>query len=81
MTLHSRSSLTCAFPIQEPAKYLVRRKDDIDETLIGKSMADDQETSEIFIHACERHIKNIDTEVLRRNRPSIWSSGLRGLHT
>jgi hypothetical protein len=44
----------------------VRRKDDIDETLIGKSMADDQETSEIFIHACERHIKNIDTEVLRR---------------
>jgi hypothetical protein len=46
-----------------PESDLVRRKDDVDETLIGKAIVDDQTTSAIMIDVCEKHIRSIDTEL------------------
>ena len=64
----------------DAGRYLVRRKDDIDESLIGKVMVDahSRESTEIFFHACERHIRSIDVEVadnfavvLKRHRKEL----------
>ena len=64
--------------VQEAGRYLVRRKDDIDESLIGKAMVDTRETTDIFFHACEQHIRTIDVEVadnfavmLKRHRKEL----------
>ena len=47
----------------EAGRYLVRRKDEIDESLIGLAMVEPRETTDIFFHACEQHIRTIDVEV------------------
>jgi hypothetical protein len=56
----------------------VRRKDDIDDSLIGKVMVDAREATEVFFHACEQHIRTIDVEVadnfavmLKRHRKEL----------
>lgn len=67
--------------VQEAGRYLVRRKDDIDEGLIGKAMVDARESTDIFFHACEQHIRTIDVEVadsfaamLKRHRQELKSA-------
>lgn len=67
--------------MQEAGRYLVRRKDEIDESLIGKAMVDAHEATDIFFHACEQHIRTIDVEVadsfavmLKRHRKEIKSA-------
>ena len=62
----------------EAGKYLVRRKDDVDESLIGLSIVDDSAASEIFLHSCEQHIRAIDVDIadgfsvaLKRHRKAL----------
>lgn len=62
----------------DQGQYIVKRKDAVDETLIGKAMVDEHETKDIFFHACEQHIRSIDVEVadqfavmLKRHRKDL----------
>eukprot|EP01048_Picozoa_sp_COSAG05_P000854 COSAG05_NODE_26_length_29797_cov_35.911139_17_plen_203_part_00 len=64
---------------QNPAdgRYTPRRKDDVDESLLGWSMVEAREASDVMFHACE-HIRSMDLDVaeqfsvvLRKHRNAL----------
>ena len=42
--------------------YVVKRKDEVDESLLGMSIVPETQTKDIFFNACE-HIRAVDVDI------------------